>query len=91
MCITAKASISAFIIILFMSVMLLYRNALFDKEIASVAIIISLIQLVEYGIHTKVLNSSLGGKLLFVILWLQIAVFSCYRAIEIISKPSNHQ
>lgn len=75
MCINEKESILGFSIMLGISLALYIRNGEYDKIIAALFVIISLIQLIEYLYHSKNITSENGGKLLHIILWLQLAVF----------------
>ncbi len=75
MCYSAKSSLSAWIIITVIAVLLWYRNYAYDRILAAFVIALGLIQLIEYGIHND-MNSEQGSKLLFVILWLQCFLLS---------------
>lgn len=75
MCYNAKSSLMAFLIITFLSLMLWYRNQKYDRVISAFTLIVGLIQLVESGVHTGI-NINLAGQLIFLILWLQVFIFS---------------
>lgn len=71
MCISAKESAIAFSVMIF-----IIRNEQYDRILASLLIVVSLVQLVEYFYHMKELCSDEAGRLLFIILWLQVAVLA---------------
>src|SRR3990167_2774128 len=73
MCMSAKASISAWWIMVILSLFLWYRNINYDRVIAAFVFTLALIQLVEYGVQSGV-NSEEGGKLIYIVLWLQVFV-----------------
>jgi hypothetical protein len=75
MCYTAKASLTGFFLITIVAFFLWYRNVDYDRVIAAFLIVLGLIQLIEYGVHSS-MNSNQAGKLLFIDLWLQCAIFS---------------
>jgi hypothetical protein len=76
MCINAKESAIAFAVMVGISVVLFIRNKAYDRVLASLLIIVSLIQLVELLYHACYINSCTAGKFIFLVLWLQVAVFS---------------
>lgn len=75
MCYTAKASLTGFFLITIVAFFLWYRNVDYDRVIAAFLIVLGLIQLIEYGVHSS-MSSTQAGKLLFLDLWLQCAVFA---------------
>lgn len=78
MCMTEKESILAFVIIIFISILLWIRNIKYDRVMAALFVVISLIQLTEYFYHARMIDSSTGGKSIFLILWLQVAVLALF-------------
>ncbi len=76
MCFTAEASMMALIIILVIVVMLWWRNEKYDRVIAALLLAVSLIQLVEYLRHKGSIDSTQGGRYIFLVLWLQILVLT---------------
>jgi hypothetical protein len=75
MCYSAKSSLSAWIIISLISLMLWYRNEAYDRALAPFIFTLGLVQLIEYGIHST-MNPEHGAKLLFITLWLQCFIFA---------------
>jgi len=75
MCFDAKSSISAFWIMIIMALFLWYRNLKYDRALVGFIFGLSLIQLVEYGVHTGA-DSFQSGRALFLILWLQCFLFA---------------
>ena len=75
MCFTAKASISGWWILAFLSLFLWYRNEKYDRALAIFVFTLGLIQLIEYGIHSGA-DPSQSGRTLFITLWLQCLVLA---------------
>jgi len=76
MCLTAKASLFAFIILIVIAILLYIRNIKYDRIFASFILAVSLIQLTEYLFHSKLISSQIGGKMIFTILWFQVLVLA---------------
>lgn len=76
MCITSKESSLAFAALLGVSVLLYIRNNEYDRIIAALFIVISMIQLVELLYHTHNISSDNGGRMLYLILLLQTFVLA---------------
>lgn len=76
MCLTVKESLSALIIIIVISVLLFIRGNDYDKLVAALFLIISLIQVAEYLFHAGLITPDTGGRMIYLILWLQVAVFA---------------
>jgi hypothetical protein len=74
MCISAKASLLSFAIMAGISLALFIRNEQYDRILAALLIIVSLIQLTEYFFHIGSIYSDNAGRSIFIILWLQVAV-----------------
>lgn len=74
MCISKKDSLISFLTIAGISVLLYIRNKEFDRVFASLLIIVSLIQICEYCFHAHITGSNITGRMIFLTLWLQIAV-----------------
>ena len=74
MCISAKDSLLALCVMLGISIALIVRNKQFDRLMASLLIIVSLIQLCEFLFHSHTTDSNITGRLIFLTLWLQVAV-----------------
>ena len=76
MCLTTKDSLLAFSILIIISVLLYIRNDKYDRIISYLFVVISGIQLIEYLYHANIISSTTGGFMIFIDLWLQIAVLS---------------
>jgi len=76
MCLTTKDSLLAFTIIILISIVLYIRNIKYDRILSYFFVMVSLIQLIEFGYHNGNLNGNIGGLLIFITLWLQIVVFN---------------
>lgn len=74
MCFSSKASFSAFAILVCVSLILFVRNKNYDRYIAPFIFALSLIQLVEFGIHNGNVGKNTAGASLYIILWLQCFV-----------------
>ena len=74
MCLTTKESVSALLIIVVISVLLFMRDNTYDRLIAILFLVISLIQLTEFLFHEGCISPDTGGRLIYIILWLQVAV-----------------
>ena len=75
MCFTAKASISSWWILAFMSLFLWYRNENYDRALSAFVFTLGLIQLIEFGIHSGA-NPYQSGRAIFITLWLQCLVLA---------------
>ena len=76
MCITAKESSLAFAVLVYISILLYIRNNKYDRIIAALFIVISMIQFIELLYHTKNISSDHGGRSLYLILLLQTVVLA---------------
>jgi hypothetical protein len=76
MCLTTKESLFALIILVVISILLFIRNIGYDRLYAALFLVVSLIQVVEYLFHAHKISSNTGGKLIFLILWLQVVVLA---------------
>jgi len=76
MCITSKESSLAFVTLICISMLLYIRNNKYDRIIALLFIVISMIQFIELLYHTKNISSDNGGRALYVILLLQPLVLA---------------
>ncbi len=76
MCLTSRESILAFIILVVIAILLYIRNIKYDRILAVFLFAVSLIQLTEFFYHNGSLSSSTGGRLIFMILWLQVLVLA---------------
>lgn len=74
MCLTKKASLSALIIMSVIAILIKIRDVKYDRIVAPLIICIALIQLVEYLVHAKLIDSDNAGRYIFMILWLQVLV-----------------
>lgn len=74
MCYNAKSSISSFLLITLISLLLWYRNEEFDRSLAVFIFAFGLIQLLEYFYYTGS-DPSLVSRLIYIALWLQPLVF----------------
>lgn len=75
MCYSAKASLIGFWLIAIVAFFLWYRNEYYDRVLATFLLVLSLIQLVEYGVHSG-MNGEQGGRMIYVTLWLQCLVLA---------------
>lgn len=80
MCYSAPQSLFAFCLILGIALCLWNRNLKYDRVLSPFLFVVSMVQLVEFGVHTQKVSSQLAGQLLFLILWMQPVVFcfACY-------------
>lgn len=76
MCFSQKESIIAFILIVVVVIVLWYRNYCYDRLLAAFLFVVGLVQLVEYLRHRLLISPSTGGRLIFIILWLQTLVLA---------------
>jgi hypothetical protein len=76
MCITSKESSLAFATLICISMLLYIRNNKYDRIIAVLFIVISMVQFIELLYHTKNISSDNGGRALYVILLLQPLVLA---------------
>jgi hypothetical protein len=77
MCISSKESLLAGSILIGISIALYIRNGLYDRIIALLFIVISMVQFVELLFHTKNILSKNAGRALYIILWLECLVLAC--------------
>lgn len=76
MCQDARSSFMAFWLLMTIAVLLWYRNERHDRAISPFLAAVAGIQLIEYGIHRGFLESDVAGKLLYLILWVQVFLFA---------------
>jgi len=76
MCLTAKESSMALAVLIYISLLLYIRNNKYDRIVAALFIVISMIQFIELLYHTKNISSENGGKSLYVILLLQPVILA---------------
>jgi hypothetical protein len=74
MCISAKDSLLNLALMSGLALALFIRNKGYDIIFASLLIIVSLIQLIEYLYHSEMLSSDTSGRSIYIILWLQLFV-----------------
>lgn len=72
---TAKISIVSWWIFALMSLFLWYRNLSYDRSVSIYFFILSLIQLIEYGVYSGG-DPQQAGTALYIILWLQCLVLA---------------
>ena len=82
MCLTTKESISAFILLVVVSVLLFFRDNGYDRLICALFLVISLIQFTEFLLHAGCISPDTGGRLIYLILWLQVTVFAIGLEVE---------
>lgn len=70
-----KTSLLGWWFVFILAVFLWYRNYLYDRMIAAIAIVLGLFQLIEYGIFNN-MNPHQGGKLIFSVLWLLVLILA---------------
>src|SRR4030042_6003771 len=70
-----KASLLGWWFAFILAIFLWYRNYLYDRIIAAIAIVLGLFQLIEYGIFNN-MNPHQGGKLVFSVLWLLVLILA---------------
>lgn len=75
MCYDAKTSLITWFIIIVIVIMMWYRNTGLDRMLAPFLFAIGLIQLIEYGVHSK-LDPQQAGKLIYLTLWLQVLLLA---------------
>lgn len=76
MCLSTKESASAFMLLVVVSILLFIRNSGYDRLIAVLFFVISLIQMTEYLFHAGCISADEGGRLIYLVLWLQVAVLA---------------
>lgn len=74
MCISAKDSLLAFFVMNSISIALIIRNKQYDRLMAALLIIVSFIQWWEYCFHSCITDSNTTGRMIFLTLWMQVAV-----------------
>lgn len=72
---TAKTSLSTFILLIVVGFFLWYRNIETDRLLAVLVFTVSLFQLLEYGVRSTA-NPDQSGRILFILLWLQVAILA---------------
>lgn len=76
MCLSTKESASAFILLVVVSILLFIRNNGYDRLLAVLFFVISLIQVTEYLFHSGIISADEGGRMIYLTLWLQVAVLA---------------
>lgn len=72
---SAKISLISFWVLIFLAIILWYRNLAYDRLLSIIIALFSLSQLIEYGIHSGSHTQGLA-TLNYVILWFEILVLS---------------
>ena len=75
MCFTAKDSIISWWILAIIALFLWYRNRQYDRALSVFVLVLGLIQLIEYGIHSGA-DPNQSGRALYITLWLQTLVLA---------------
>jgi hypothetical protein len=85
---TGKSSVTAFWILLMMSLFLWYRNERYDRTLSVFVFTLGIIQLIEYGVQSGA-NPNQSGRMLFITLWLQCLVLAIGIFIFITGSPNS--
>lgn len=75
MCYDAKSSATGFWISTFLAFMIWYRNQGYDRALAIFILLLGVIQLIEFAVHSGT-SGSTSAKLIFMTLWSQILALS---------------
>lgn len=75
MCYTAKASVTSWWILALIALFLWYRNERYDRALAVFVLTLGLIQLIEYGVHSRA-DPQQSGRAIYITLWLQTLVLA---------------
>lgn len=67
---TAKDSISSWWVLLFVALMLWYRNGGYDRVLSIFLVILAIVQLIEYAIYSGA-NTQQSARALYISLWVQ--------------------
>lgn len=70
-----RSSLLAWWLLLIIAVFLWYRNDKYDRTFSGIAVVVAMIQLIEYGVYNN-MNPKQGGKMIYIVLWLISFIFA---------------
>ncbi len=76
MCFSAEASLITSGVLVLVGLAMMIRRTRLDVILAGFILALAIIQIVEFGLHSGVIGSQEGGKMLFVTLVFQCAIFA---------------